>query len=245
MQKSLVWLAPLCLILLCWMILVPQKGEPLSQEALMSYIESGLEEEQGRICFPKTAYVTKAALHSAYSTLLATEPSLFYVSHYYTVTTTVRGAVTYVEPKYTLTGDALSQAKKTYESALQQLIAPCRTMATEREQLTYLHDYLLTNYTYDSTQTIFDAYRLLTEKRGVCQAFSLLFQDLCNHLAIPAEVVVSFEENHQWNQVTLEGVALSLDLIWDLSHTQSTTPSRLFFLLPEEDLIALRGGANS
>lgn len=174
-------------------------------------------------------------VHTLYSTLLATKPDLFYVGPYYTACSDAFDYVAYLKPEYRLTGDALTEAKSDYESRLVPLLSPAKEMDGSREKLMYLHDYLTAYFTYDDAQSIYDAYSLLTEGRGVCQAFSLLFFDLCERLGIQSEIVICPAMRHQWNRVCLDGVWLEVDLVWDLAEGADS-----YFLIPHEDLHAAR-----
>lgn len=174
-------------------------------------------------------------VHTLYSTLLATKPDLFYVGPYYTACSDAFDYVAYLKPEYRLTGDALTEAKSDYESRLVPLLSPAKEMDGSREKLLYLHDYLTAYFTYDDAQNIYDAYSLLTEGRGVCQAFSLLFFDLCERLGIQSEIVICPAMRHQWNRVCLDGVWLAVDLVWDLAEGGDQ-----HFLIPEDVLLSLR-----
>lgn len=179
-------------------------------------------------------------VHTLYSTLLATKPDLFYVDAYYTACAGAFDYVAYLKPQYCLTGEALAEAKSDYLSRLTPLLSPAKGMGQTREKLFYLYEYLTGYFTYDETQSIYDAYSLLVEGRGVCQAFSLLFFDLCERLGIPSEIVICPTMRHQWNRVYLDGVWLEVDLVWDLAEGTDA-----YFLISHEDLQAARVARDS
>ncbi len=220
----------LFLLLFASLILSPHVGQGEADALLLE----GLLQEKGTIWLSRR-HLTKEETHTLYSTLLATHPSLFFVSPYYAIAETPFGGVAYLRPTYRYVGEARNEAQEDYESRLSPLLSPAREMGGQREQLTYLHDYLTTYFAYDTRYEVFDPYGLLTQGVGVCQAFSLLFFDLCQRLHIPCEIVISPSMRHQWNRVCLDGVWLAVDLVWDLAEGGDQ-----HFLIPEDVLLSLR-----
>ncbi len=193
----------------------------------------GLTHYRKTISFPKGLHAEKEDINTLYSTLLATEPGLYYVDRYYTVGATPLGEVNYVCPRYRYSKEEKEALDIWYQTAVDAILRPARILSTKREQATYLYDHLTTYFSYDTTQENYDTLSLLQEGRGVCQAISLLYKDLCQRLDIPCEVVLCFEMSHQWNRVYIDGVWLSLDAVWDMD----TPPlSHTYFLLSPQQL---------
>lgn len=220
----------LCLILLLGVTvcLHPRVSIPLGLRA-------------GAPVIPLLTFSGTEEIHTLYSSFLASDPAYFYVAPYYAVGTRADGGVAYLKPVYRWTGKELAKAKEDYEARLSDILAPAKILPTRREQVGYLHDYLISQFLYDRSETVYDPYTMLLTGRGVCQAFSLLFCDLCSRLDIPCEVTLCFSMQHQWNRVYVDGEWLALDLVWDAGETGVTgVLSRRYFLLSDAELLALR-----
>ncbi len=186
-----------------------------------------------------TAYhVTEEEVHAVYSSLYATDPSLFFVKANYGISKNERGEVSYLRPAYSLTDAARVSAAEDFHARVETIIAPIRAL-TPLEQVAYLHDYLILHYSYDTSYTVYDAYTLLTTGRGVCQAYALLFTALARALGIPAACVTCFDRSHEWNAVLLNGEWYHIDLIWDSSDTPGEV-YHTYFLIGDEELRARR-----
>ena len=94
---------------------------------------------------------------------------------------------------------------------------------SEWEKIAYVHDYIALHYGYDqralSEETkdlaVYDAYRMLKEGIGVCQAYSLLTRYLLKRLGVACECVSCHELNHEWNLVKIGGSWYHIDVTWD------------------------------
>ena len=94
---------------------------------------------------------------------------------------------------------------------------------SEWEKIAYVHDYIALHYGYDqralSEETkdlaVYDAYRMLKEGIGVCQAYSLLTRYLLKRLGVACECVSCHELNHEWNLVKIGGSWYHVDVTWD------------------------------
>ena len=87
--------------------------------------------------------------------------------------------------------------------------------ASDIEKLLYLHDWLVLNSQYDTTYSIYDAYTILTQGTGVCDAYSKAFMFVCMKLGIPCVKVNSDSMGHAWNRVYVDGEWYHVDATWD------------------------------
>lgn len=152
-----------------------------------------------------------AAYHEA-----AKQPEFFYVDNlYYYTYSQLTGEILTVTPTYTMRGTELREAQSRYTAALNELLSGVDPHWSELEKVLYLHDLLATRYIYDETLGTFDALSLMTGKRGVCQAYTLVMQACLNALGIANSRVTSIEMNHTWNLVYVGGHWYHLDVTWD------------------------------
>ncbi len=142
--------------------------------------------------------------------------------------------VTTVYPTYTITGDALTEARVLYRATVEGILsdmdtafgghAPC-----EAAIALYLHDTLADRYAYDTrpqgtastgdptgdTAPNADAYRLFRDGVGICQAYALAYLALCRAAGLEACFVSSPAMNHAWNHVRVDGRWYHVDVTRD------------------------------
>ncbi len=201
--------------------------------SLTEHLTDALSEEAPTI--PLSAYrVTEETLHSTYSALYATDPSLFYVAAEYSVSCGADGYVDYLRPTYRMTGETRQRAEEDFEKRVTSIVSPIRSL-TPLEQVAYLHDYMVTTFTYDNAYRVYDAYSLLTGGRGVCQAYALLFTALLEAVGVESVCVTCFEMSHEWNMVRLGEDWYHIDLIWDDTDTRGEV-LHTYFLIGDEEL---------
>lgn len=82
------------------------------------------------------------------------------------------------------------------------------------EKIKAVYDYFADNYKYDKSITYkdCDVYTLVTEKRGLCCSFSLLYKDVLDRLDIPCRIVTNSNNSHQWNEVFINNKWRSVDI---------------------------------
>lgn len=89
---------------------------------------------------------------------------------------------------------------------------------TDLEKIKAINDYIVLNttYSYDTTTTPHSAYALLTEGKGVCQAYALTAYRLLKEANLEARYVTGFAgEDHAWNLVKVDGEWYHLDTTWN------------------------------
>lgn len=169
-------------------------------------------------------------LGQVYLAVLHSHPELFHVAlrlSYRCTESTVDGIptliVTEVYPAYTLTGVALTAARADYRDMLAAILTEMELTfgdhpRTEADTVLYLHDYLAHRYSYDTrpeAEANADAYTLLRDGRGICQAYALTFLALCQGAGLEADLVVSDAMDHAWNHVRVGGEWYHVDVTRD------------------------------
>lgn len=170
-----------------------------------------------------------------YSDLLTSAPEFFYLENRISYSYQQSGAyktVTQVQLRYTLTGDALDEAKLGYEQELAYIVSQVNPALSETEKALWVHDYLISVYGYDDSQTYYDAYSLFRERKGVCQAYSLAYIAVLRELGMEAVMVSSEVMNHAWNLVKVDGEWYHADLVFD-----DPSPDRIGRVLHENFLL--------
>ena len=145
-----------------------------------------------------------------------------------------------------LTEEQKSQIRQKL-TALEQVISGVLAQVdpdwSDLETALFLHDYLATHAQYDETLQIRDAYTILVEGTGVCQAYTLAYRLLLNRVNITSGTVTSRSLNHIWNILLIDGNWYHVDVTWD-----DPTEDRLgrvrhaYFCLSENKLKTTEGG---
>ncbi|OPX92907.1 MAG: Transglutaminase-like superfamily protein [Pelotomaculum sp. PtaB.Bin104] len=80
-----------------------------------------------------------------------------------------------------------------------------------------IHDYIVSNVSYDQTLQHFTDYDALTSGTAVCQGYTMLAYKMLTKAGIQARIVSGLgkSEEHTWNMVNLEGSWYHLDCTWD------------------------------
>ncbi len=99
---------------------------------------------------------------------------------------------------------------------------------TEYDKVKNIHDWMILNYDYAYSDTYnaksHSAYGMLTNGRGVCSAYALLFDVLCRTAGLNTRIVFSEKTYavtsstfyvHCWNMVEVDGKWYHVDVTWD------------------------------
>ena len=99
---------------------------------------------------------------------------------------------------------------------------------TEYDKAKNIHDWIILNYDYAYSDTYnsksHSAYGMLTNGRGVCSAYTLLFDVLCREAGLNTRIVFSEKTYavtsstfnvHCWNMVEVDGKWYHVDVTWD------------------------------
>ena len=163
-----------------------------------------------RISFTKHKDLGYARIYNA--------PDLFYVDYSYGYSYATVGSNVYlysIYPEYTMSGTTLERARAEYESMIENISGQAAHLESDLEKALFYHDYIVANYQYDTTYTIYDTYNMLTQGKGVCQAYTLLYTELLNRSGIENVAILSDGLNHAWNALEIDGAWYLADLTWD------------------------------
>lgn len=101
-----------------------------------------------------------------------------------------------------------------------------------------IYEYMISNFVYDDSLSIFSAYDGLTTGTMVCQGYSLLTSRLLDEAGLNSRCIVGLSgENHAWNMVELDGLWYNLDTTWDGAAEAYTPGAWNYFMKCDEDFI--------
>lgn len=113
---------------------------------------------------------------------------------------------------------------------------------TDEEKALVLHDYIVDNTVYDSSDDIpaesYTSYSVIMDNIGVCQGYSLAYNLLLSRVGIEAKYVSSTAMVHGWSMVKLDEKWYHADLTWD-DPTNVEMVSHNYFLLSDEGITNL------
>ena len=114
---------------------------------------------------------------------------------------------------------------------------------TDLEKALFLHDYLVTHCDYDTDTSNYhyDAYNCIVKGSCVCQGYSLAYDYLCRLAGVSCYFISSYDINHAWNLVKIDGNEYFIDCTWDDPFYSNTNKpfykarcSHNFFLLSHD-----------
>ena len=161
-----------------------------------------------------------------YATLFYSEAELFFLDGRYSFSR-YEGSdvVRTISPVCTENIDEIPAMLAEFHNLANEILAKVDPKASTWEKVAFIHDYIALHYDYDhrvysddkdvKAQAVYDAYNMLKEGIGVCQAYSLLTRYLLKKLGIECECVSCDGLNHEWNIVKLDGSWYHMDVTWD------------------------------
>lgn len=157
----------------------------------------------------------KETVNAAMQHLYYSVPELFHLEHGYSFSS-IGGKVNAVIPSYSMAGTELEAARARYLVALDEILSGVDPTWPDALICLYLHDYLCTAFAYDTTLSVYDAYRFLTGGTGVCQSYTLTYIALLSHFDIPVTYATGEDKGspHIWNIVYLDGIPYHVDVTW-------------------------------
>ncbi len=114
---------------------------------------------------------------------------------------------------YDITDKAEREAAiKFVNDELDAIVETLPTGLDDLEKALYLHDYLCVNFQYDTDYEIYDVYNMFKYKKGVCQAYTGIYDLLLERVGIKNSTASS--SDHIWNIVYLDGEWYHIDVTW-------------------------------
>ena len=161
-------------------------------------------------------HLNEEQLGEVFSMLFYSEAELFFIDGRYSFTRySGSSEVRTIRPVYPDNVDEVPAMLAEFHELTDAILAKVDPEMNEWEKVAFIHDYLALNYDYDHDLLIYDAYGMLKNGIGVCQAYSLLTRYLLKKLGIECECVSCAELNHEWNIVKIGGSWYHMDVTWD------------------------------
>ena len=150
----------------------------------------------------------------------------FYGSHPYAFVTEMQtsysynsdGFVTKLNPSYLdafKDADAADKAIKAAEKAVKDIVYSFPSSLSVPEKLLLLHDHIALGYEYDGSLKNSDLYSFITTKKGVCNAYCMMFIACCQEMGVECELVGSESMNHAWVRAKIDGNWYHVDVTFD------------------------------
>lgn len=177
-----------------------------------------------------------------YQSVVNDNSGLFYVTGKLLINCEEAGKAVSVAYTYTADAAQIAEQKAAYDQALNQIVAQVDPEWTDTQKALFVNDYLVTTATYDHTLAHHDAYSLLVNKTGVCEAYALAYQAVMEALGIPVLIASSGSMKHAWNEIYVNGHWYHVDVTWNDPTTDLYgRADHDFFLLSDG---AMRKGVN-
>lgn len=156
-------------------------------------------------------------LHKVYVDILNNNADLFYVDSSWGYSYDNQGYVVTITPSYNMSGSQRENATAEFNREIKYITDQVDESWSDLEKALFYHDYLCIHFEYDNDggETIYDAYHMLTQKKGVCQAYTLLYNYLLKQEGIEGAFALSDAMNHIWNIVNINGKWYHTDVTWD------------------------------
>ena len=161
-------------------------------------------------------HLDEVKLGEIFSMLFYSEAELFFLDGRYSFTRYAGSSeIRTIRPVYPDNVGEIPAMLDEFHELTDAILAKVDPEMNEWEKVAFIHDYLALHYDYDHDLLIYDAYNMLKEGIGVCQAYSLLTRYLLKKLGIECECVSCEELNHEWNIVKIGGSWYHMDVTWD------------------------------
>jgi len=161
--------------------------------------------------------IPRSGIGDAYRGVLYSNPIYYYVKSGFSYSYTWDGYIASVLPNYTCTDkNEINATIAEIEKATDEILFYIDPGMSDVEKIMTVHDYMIFHYDYDTVSEEPNRNLLImTEKKGVCMAYTFAFTHLMNKLGIETRYVSSEEMNHAWNLVNVNREWFHIDLTWD------------------------------
>lgn len=178
-------------------------------------------------------------------------PEIFYITdgnkpmslgHHYEENDNGESVVTSITPKYIMTKTEIRNKQAEINREIQKITSSMTADMTDVEKVLIAHDYIVSNYEYDTSRQNQNRTidKMVTDKKGVCQAYSYLFKSVMDYIGIDCVTVPSAECNHMWNKVEIDDEWYNIDLTYDDPlYNMSTNISHKYFLVNDDEIKTL------
>ncbi|MBQ7876189.1 MAG: hypothetical protein IJ316_02755 [Clostridia bacterium] len=163
------------------------------------------------------ARVSKDRIGYIVSAAYMEHPELYYVhdGYQYWYTTTSTPYITKVKFTYMYPQSQLKELNKVIENEKEHVLSMIDSSMTDLEKIMLIHNYVVTNHTYDYSYSIYNIYDFFTKRTGVCQAYALAMTYLLRAADVECSYARSGDMNHVWNMVKIDSSWYHVDATWD------------------------------
>jgi len=157
------------------------------------------------------------AVKEVFEAVYNDHPELFWVETGYQCKYQRDGKCVEITMQYYDIAGQLADAKERFESAAESILSTARTLGSDEEKETYVHDALIRLVDYSESASMSQsAYSALVNGRSVCAGYARAFQYLMMELEIPCYYCTGYSgENHAWDIVKLGDTYYNVDVTWD------------------------------
>ena len=160
--------------------------------------------------------ITVSDLKNIVQDIRFSEPDVFHLENSYRYSRLGDYVYDYI-PTYTMDQDDYAKACELVENEVEKILKNSNAQRIEDDylQALLLNDYITVHYEYDTTYTNYDMYSMIRDKRGVCQAYTLLYDELLTRCGIEVTYAQSDAMNHIWNLVKIGQHYYHVDVTWN------------------------------
>ncbi len=180
-------------------------------------VAAAIENREETYAFP--VHITTESLSRIMHIVHYEYPLLFCIdtgySYYYGVDSSGDIYVTKVVFYYNMTSDEYSSALAEVEQWMDGIMSMTDSSFSDSDFALFFHDYLCTNYKYDTDYKIHNLYEFIKNRKGVCEAYTLAYSALLGNAGVDSSFAVSDDMNHAWNLVSIDGEWYHADVTWD------------------------------
>lgn len=156
-----------------------------------------------------------------------------------------RGELCYFKPDYTMTVGEFKQKLSQLESKTAEVLGKIPSGADEYEKELFIHDYIVSNCTYDDSLSLTSGmiYSCIIDGSAACEGYAKSAKYMLEKAGLECYTVVGKarnkngeSENHMWNIVRIGGEYYHLDLTWDDPAGEKESVSHTYMNLTEQEI---------
>lgn len=157
------------------------------------------------------------AMSDIYTDVILNNPRLFYIDELNVVVTVYKNSylISALAVDYLYSPEEIKEKQAFVDAEAGKILALADDSMTDLEKALLVHDHIVTNYEYDYDLAIRDIYGFFSEKKGVCQAYTLAYEYIMGLMGIDCVPVASKAMEHVWNAVKINGEWYHADLTFD------------------------------
>ncbi|QMV42713.1 transglutaminase domain-containing protein [Cohnella cholangitidis] len=191
---------------------------PLSQAQLHQELNRAWSQRLGslKVTYSGKESTLKKEIKEILNNALYADDYLHYIVKTYGYNATIKGNTATISFKFTY-WETLAQSnevKKRVTHTLKRILTPGMNDFQKEKAI---HDWIVTNVSYDTRLVSYSAYDGIVNGQTVCQGYALLTYEMMRQAGIPVKIVEGTSRGiaHTWNLVQLGGKWYHIDTTWD------------------------------